>query len=211
MKNIFLTLLIFSLSSIAQAQNEYYVDDVENIEYVNVLYCVHTDGTSTVAANPETTTYKNQTIIDQIIAATRKNIVSEAKPPSKGNCYEYRYNILNRKLEKSQLNKKELALINNFKTGNYKYAEIYFEGVTISRTNDFQIEKRNDEVYKYSIKWPKPDTYILNLVETNNKEAEHLLNVNITVEIIKVISPTKYLYRSYVDETTKIFGIIEKI
>ncbi|WP_136666902.1 hypothetical protein [Flavobacterium sp. H122] len=210
MKTVLYLIFFLSLNLNAQIQNEFYVDDVENIEYLTVNFCVNNEGkTSNVTVIPSKTTYKNQDIINQVIEY-RKSIEYYPDTNLKNNCYDYTFNFVNSKLQKSQLTESDLKLINNFKNGKFKYADIIFPDVTIIRTNENQIEQNGDEIFKYKIEWTSPNSYSIKYLEVNKKEYEYLLGEKINVEIIKLISPKKYIYKSNLLDRTIITGIIEK-
>ena len=204
-------LIILSLNINAQIQNEFYVDDVESIEYLTVNFCVNNEGkTDKVSIIPSKTTYKNQDIISQVVEY-RKSIAYYPNSKLKNNCYDFTFSFVNSKLQKNQLTEKDIKLVDIFKSGRFKYADIIYPNATITRTNEYQIEQNGDEIFKYKIEWTNPYSYLITYVEVNKKEYEYLLGEKINVEIIKVISPKKYIYKSNLLGRTIITGVIEKL
>ncbi|MCG2612010.1 hypothetical protein LZZ90_10875 [Flavobacterium sp. SM15] len=211
MKTVLYILFFLSFNLNAQIQNEFYVDDVENIEYLTVNFCVNNEGkTDKVTIIPSKTTYKNQDIINQVVEY-RKSIEYYPDTNLKNNCYDFTFNFVNSKLQNSQLNENDIKLISNFKSGKFKYSGIIFPNATITRTNEYQIEQNGNEVFKYKIEWTNPYSYTITYLEVNQKEYEYLIGEKINVEIIKIVNPKKYIYKSNLLDRTIVTGIIEKL
>jgi hypothetical protein len=137
MKIILPFLFLLSLSVNAQIQNEFYVDDVENIEYLTVNFCVNNEGkTERVTVIPSKTTYKNENVINQVLEY-RKSIEYYPDTNLKNNCFDFTFTFVNSKLQRSQLSGNDIKLIDNFKSGKFKYADIIFPNATITRSNEY--------------------------------------------------------------------------
>jgi hypothetical protein len=205
---LFILIPIFCYS---QVEHIFYVEDVEYVEYLTVNFCVSDSGkTSSVTIVPEKTSYKNEDIINQVIAY-RKGIEYFPDTKLKNNCYDYTFYFLNIKFQNSIIPENEVELCKNFKSGNFKYDNLVYSNTIIERTENFQIEKSKDGILKFKIDWIEPYKYNLTFLEVKNNESEYLIGETIQVEILKVINKNEYLYFSNLLDRTFSTGIIRKI
>lgn len=210
MKFILSIFFLISLNINAQIQQEFYVDDANNVELLTVNFCIDNIGkTSSVTIIPEKTTYKNQENIRQVVEY-RKSI--EYYPDSKlrNNCYDYTFRFINKKFENKKLDSLQIPKCEIFRNGTFKYNDGINSETTIERNNETQIEKDKNETYKYKIEWTSPTNYILTYIEVSEKESEYLLGEKIYVEIIEILEDESYVYKSNLLDRTIVTGIIKR-
>lgn len=210
MKIIFTIFLLISLNINAQIQQEFYVADANNIEFLTVNFCVDNSGkTSSVTIIPEKTTYRNQENINKVVEY-RKSI--EYFPDSKlrNNCYDYTFRFLNTRLENIKLDSLKTSKCELFKNGTFKYSDEIYSNTIIERNNEFQIEKDEANIFKYKIDWINNSNYILTYLEVSDRKFDYLIGEKIYVEIIDILEDGSYIYRSNLLDRTVITGIIKK-
>ena len=192
-------------------QTEFYIEGIKDIEYLSLKFCVDVEGkTSSVKIIPEKTTLKSLETTKQILDY-RKGIEYYPDSKLKNNCHDQVFSFINKEFENCSIPENEFNKLNDFKTGTYKYHDIYYANTVITRTENFQIEEHNGEVHKYKIEWTKPNQYILTYLETSVKENEYLLGEKIYVDIVKQIDSLAYVYKSNLLDRTFITGIIKKV
>ena len=202
--------IIFSNCCLSQIDHIFYVNDVENVEYLTVNFCIDNEGkTSSVNILPDKTTYKNENIINQVIEY-RKGIEYYPDSNLNNNCYDYTFTFLNIKYQTETLDSSELEKCANFKNGVFKYNNTIHPNTIIERTEEFQIEKTGKDFIKFKIDWLTPNKYTLTYFEVSDKEYEYLLGEKIEVEIIKIINGNEYLYFSNLLDRTYTSMIITK-
>jgi len=189
---------------------EFYVEGIIDIKYLTLNFCVDNLGkTTNVEILADKTTIQDSSIVNQIVKY-RKAIEYYPDTTLKNNCYDQTFSFISKEFENSAVPENDYQKLQNFKTGIYKYHNINYENTVITRTENFQIEETNGEVYKYKIEWPKPNQYILTYLEVGKKEHEYLLGEKIYVEIIKQRDSQTYVYRRNLLNRTVITGIIIK-
>lgn len=192
-------------------QTEFYVDGINDIKYLTLNFCVDNEGkTSTVKILPDKTTIQDSTVINQIVEY-RKGIEYYPNTKLKNNCYDQVFTFVSKEFENCSIPEIDYPKLENFKTGTFKYYDIYYEKTVITRTDDLQIEDATGEIYKYKIEWLKPNQYVLTYIEVPKKEEEYLLGEKIFVDIIKQIDSNTYVYRSNLLDRTIITGIMTKV
>jgi hypothetical protein len=212
MRPIYILFLVF-LANILHAQIEHtvYVNDVEYVENLTLNFCVDSLGkTVKVKVDPETTTYSNQEIIDQIIEY-RKSIQYSPNPTLTNNCNKHDFELVNVRLKEKHLDENECSLTPSFKSGKFKYLNAPYRNVEIERNENFQIERIGDYFLKFSIIWISPCKYDLTYVEVSDDEEKRYLGTTIHVEIIEVINSFKYIYRTNYENRIEVNGVMEKI
>lgn len=211
MKKLLYLLIFFPFNTFAQIETNFYVNDVQYIEYLTVNFCVDSIGnTTTVSIIPEKTTYKNDSLINEIIDY-RKSIVYGKDSKIRNNCNIQTFYLINSELKNCHLKEKEFAVLENFKTGKFKYEDPNFKNVIINRTTSYQFEVEGEEVFKYTINWLNPNIYILTFIDVSKEEYKYLIGEKIEVEIIKVISADSYIYKSNLKGSVIPAGIINKM
>ncbi|WP_445720335.1 hypothetical protein [Flavobacterium sp.] len=189
---------------------EFYVEGIDDIKYLTLNFCIDNNGkTTNVKIIADKTTIQDSSIINQIVNY-RKGIEYYPDTKLKNNCHDQTFSFISKEFEKSSIAESDFYKLENFKNGNYKYYDINYKNTLITRTENFQIEETNGEVYKYKIEWPKPNQYVLTYLEVGKKEHEYLIGEKIYVEIIKQIDYQTYVYRSNLLDQTIITGIIIK-
>jgi len=199
------------LTTNAQVQDEFFVDDANNIEILTVNFCVDNFGkTSSVTVIPEKTTYKNQENIQKVVEY-RKGI--EYYPDSKlrNNCYDYIFKFINPKFKDKKLDSSKISKCLEFRSGTFKYNDGSYSDVIIERDDEFQLEKSQDDVSKYKIDWIDETNYTLTYLEVSNRKLDYLIGQKIYVEIIEILDDDSYVYKSNLLDRTLITGIIKRI
>jgi hypothetical protein len=211
MKLITTICFFFYLSINAQTQDEFFVDDVDNIDLLTVNFCVDNDGkTSSVNVIPEKTTYKNHENIQKVVEY-RKGI--EYYPDSKlrNNCYDYIFKFINIKFKDKKLDNSKFSKCLEFRNGTFKYNDGSYSDIIIERDYKFQLEKNQNEFSKYKIDWIDETNYVLTYLEVSNKKLDYLIGQKIYVEIIDILDDGSYVYKSNLLDRTLITGIIKRI
>lgn len=211
MKILAFVFFLFCLGTNAQIQQEFFADDVNNIELLTVNFCIDNYGkTSSVTILPEQTTYKNQANINQVVEY-RKSI--EYYPDSKlrNNCYDYTFRFVNPKYKNKKIEDSKISMCKEFKNGTFKYNDDSFPNLTIERDHNYQTEKSHDHFSKYKIDWINDTNYVLTFLEVSDKDSSYLIGEKIYVEIIDILDDGSYVYKSNLLDRTFTTGIIKRI
>ncbi len=191
-------------------QQQFYVDDVDVVEFVTLNYCIDKNGkTKQVTVVPEKTSYKNSENIKAIVKY-RKNIIQLPDSKLRNNCYDYTFNFVNKKYQNIHLDVNKYSNCERFKQGIFKYKSLVYPNTTIERTKDFQIERDDKWFAKYKIEWETPTKYILTYLEVSDEQSKYLLGEKIYVEIIDILENGDYVYKSNLLNRTFNFGVISK-
>ncbi|MCK7591442.1 hypothetical protein M0G43_12720 [Subsaxibacter sp. CAU 1640] len=213
MKTILALLFLITTSSlVAQIQRQFFVEDVDDIKYATVNYCVDNDANiSEVTIIKEKTTYENTHFIEQL----REYLLNLQYAPDsqlKNNCYDFTFEFINLKYKTKNLNQTECNACETFKTGTYSYEHVRYQEGQIKRTRKIQKELFRDERQIYEIKWLSNCQYVLIYKKMSEPRLQHLIGKEIDVQIIDVFDDGRYVYRSSADFEDKIYyGIIKKV
>jgi hypothetical protein len=212
LKKILLLALLFLSNTYGQVQKKFFVEDVEDIEYVTVNFCVNNESKiSEVTIVSDKTTYVNEHNIEQL----RQYLLSvEYYPDSKlkNNCYNSTFEFINYKYENKSLNDWECRTCEKFQTGLYEYKDILYLDTKIKRKRKIQREISDDDKQIYSIKWITDCIYVLTYKRMTEPRLKHLIGKEIHVEIIDILENGNYVYRSKANFQEKIlYGIIKKV
>lgn len=211
MKLIISICFFFYLGMNAQVQDEFFVNDVDNIDLLTVNFCVDNYGkTSSVTVIPEKTTYKNQENIKKVVEY-RKSIEYYPNSKLRNNCYDYIFKFINSKFKDKKLDNSKISKCLEFKNGTFKYNDGSYSDIIIERDEKFQIEKNQSDFSKYKIEWTDETNYILTYLEVSNKNLDSLIGEKIYVEIIDILEDGSYVYKSNLLNRTLITGIIKRI
>lgn len=211
MKLIISICFFFYLGMNAQVQDEFFVNDVDNIDLLTVNFCVDNYGkTSSVTVIPEKTTYKNQENIKKVVEY-RKSIEYYPNSKLRNNCYDYIFKFINSKFKDKKLDNSKISKCLEFKSGTFKYNDGSYSDIIIERDEKFQIEKNQSDFSKYKIEWTDETNYILTYLEVSNKNLDSLIGEKIYVEIIDILEDGSYVYKSNLLNRTLITGIIKRI
>jgi len=210
-KKIFFLLLFIPIITFSQVQQDFYVQDVETIEYLTLSFCVDNEGkTNSVTIIPENTSYKNNEFIQQVIKY-RKGIEYSPNSKLRNNCYESTFNFINHNLKDKKLTSSECQKGNEFRKGRFIYKNSRYSDFIIIRRKNIQIEKNKDEKYTYKIEWLSPCHYTLTYHKVSEKKYEYLIGEIIDVKIIDILKDGKYIYKSNLLDRTILTGMIEKL
>ncbi|KAB8152463.1 hypothetical protein EZY14_013720 [Kordia sp. TARA_039_SRF] len=197
----------------AQGQSQFFVDDVESIEYVTVNFCVDNEAKiSKVTVKEEETTYKNTENIERI----RQYLLGIQYYPNsklKNNCYDSTFKFINYTYQEKKLTEKECNLCEKFKKGFFEYDNFQYRDTKIKRTKKIQKELSKDgSRLIYEIKWLSNCIYLLTQKRTNTPRLKHLKGEEILVEIIDLLDDGSYVYKTEATyDKDIIYGIIKKI
>jgi hypothetical protein len=191
-------------------QQQFYVDDVETVEFVTVNFCIDNNGnTSSVKLIPKKTSYRNPENIRAIIDY-RKNIKQLSDSKLRNNCYDYTFNFINTKYKNKHLDSTNYKDCEALKQGKFKYKSVVYPNTIIERTKEFQIEKEGNWFAKYKIEWETPAKYTLTYLEVSDKKSEYLIGEKIHVEIVDILENGNYVYKSNLLDRTFSVGVIQK-
>jgi hypothetical protein len=212
MKKIILLLVLVCFKiSYSQIQNEFYVDDVDVIEYVTINVCIDDKGdASKVTLVSENTTYKNQQNIDRIIEYG-KSIAYRPDSELRNNCYDFTFQFVNIEYQNKELSDSECKKCDIYKKGEFRYVDTLYSDTKIIRRKGIQIEKNDNLKMEFKIDWQSPCEYSLTYLNVSQKEAEYLLGETINIKIIGILENGDYVYYSNLNDQTKITGVIKKI
>lgn len=206
-----LSLLFFlSFISLSYSQTTYFVKEVENIRDLSIRFCFDSNGkVDSIAVREDKTDYTDQKIIDEIIKQIRLVVVPDTGNV-RNNCHEERFLFVNPTLQYCSLKPEEFKQLEKFKSGKFKYLSASNDSALITRTGNEQLETYANEFMRFEIVWVEPNIYTLKLVEVAMKGTIIDKGETIAVEIIKIIDPDTYVYRSLL-LGVEIYGIIRKV
>lgn len=210
-KSIVFIFFIATSSLFGQVQKKFFVEDVNDIEYVTVNFCVDDEAKiSEVKIVKEKTTYKNEYNIDLL----RQYLLTIQYYPDsklKNKCYDSTFEFINYKYENKSLNEVECKTCQKFKRGIYKYKHVLYQDTKIKRKIKVQREIGKDDKQIYFITWLNDCTYILTYKRMTESRLKHLIGEEIHVEIIDALDDGSYVYRSKASFKEKFdYGIIKK-
>tara|TARA_B100000508_G_C11415660_1_gene255596 strand:+ start:275 stop:898 length:624 start_codon:yes stop_codon:yes gene_type:complete len=192
-------------------EQEYYVTDVNVVEFLTLTLCIDNNGKSkSIQINQSKTTYDNQKMIDGIIQKN-KDIVYPLESKLNGMCFDYTYQFVNKKYERKIKNPSECQNFDEFKTGDFKYESILYPNVLVKRNDSLQVETDGKSKFVYSIAWKSDCEYALTYKEVNNPKFDYLIGKTIHVKIIEKLTHDSYLYHSNLLNRTNGTGIMTKI
>lgn len=205
-------LLIVTTTIFGQIQKKFFVDDVKDIEYVTVNFCVNEDAKiSKVTVIKDKTTYGNKYNIEQLC----QYLLSIQYYPNsklKNNCYDSTFEFINYNYQNKKLNESECNACDKFKKGIYTYKNILYRDTKIKRRRKIQREIGKKDKQIYFIKWLNNCTYVLIYKRMTAPRLKHLIGKEIHVEIIDVLDDKSYVYRSKTNFNKKVdYGVIKKI
>ena len=204
--------MIVSSTIYGQVQKKVFVEDVENIEYVTVNFCVDSDAKiSEVTIIRGKTTYENEYNIEQL----RQYLLGIQYYPDsklKNNCYDSTFEFINDTYENKKLNESECKACEKFQTGRYRYEGVLYLDTKIKRKKKIQREISDDDKQIYYINWLNDCTYILTYKRMTEPRFRHLIGKEIKVEIIDILDNGSYVYKSKGNFEEKVdYGIIKKM
>lgn len=207
---LLLFILAFSIISCNEhkrIKTEYYVTDVEVVEYLTVNYCVSENGKSqSVSIVPEKTTYNNQEIINKILL--------QKYPTSShmnGNCYDYTYRFINKKYENKILSKTDCEKCAGFKTGNFKYVNVLYPNKLITRTDSTEISRSEDSEIVCTISWQSPCEYSLTYISGSDSKYDFIIGKTAKVQIIDILPNGDYVYKASLLDEPPLIGVLRKL
>ena len=211
-KTIVFAFLIATSLMFGQVQKKFFVEDVKDIEYVTVNFCVDNDAKiSEVTIVKEKTTYENEYNIEQL----RQYLLGVQYYPDsklKNNCYDSTFEFINYEYENKSLNETECKACEKFKTGIYQYKHVLYRDTKIKRKRKVQREIFKGGKQIYYIKWISDCHYVLTYKKMTEPRLKHLIGKEIDVQIIDVLEDGSYVYRSKTNFEEKVdYGIIKKV
>ncbi|HCS19036.1 MAG TPA: hypothetical protein DIW47_00480 [Bacteroidetes bacterium] len=200
----------FVLISNSYSQNIYFVKDVENISYLKIRFCLDSNGrVDSIGVMKDQSDYKNQAVIDEILFKLGKVVLPDTGSV-RNNCHIETFIFINQALQYSSLKPEEFKQLETFKTGKFKYIGAIYDSSLIVRTEKEQLETTGNNKSRFEITWIEPNIYILKFVEMGMPGWENTIGETMAVEIIKIIDPKTYVYRSLLFNQPA-YGIIQKI
>lgn len=194
----------------AYSQNIYYVKDVENISYLKIRFCLDSNGkVDSIGVIQDQSDYKNQVVIDDILLKLGRIAL-----PDTGslwnNCHVETFIFINQTLQYCSLKPGEFKQLETFKSGKFKFQGAIYDSSLIVRTEKEQVETTGNKVSRFEITWIEPNIYTLKFLEMGLPGWENTIGETMAVEIIKIIDPKTYVYRSLLFGQPA-YGIIQKI
>lgn len=209
--NLSLSLLFFfAFVSASYSQNIYFVKDVENISYLKIRFCLDSTGkVDSVGVIKDQSDYSNQVVINDIM-----NKLGGIVLPDTGNlwnnCHVETFIFINQTLQYCSVKPTEFIQLETFKTGRFKFLGAIYDSSLIVRTEKEQVETTGDKVSRFEITWIEPNIYTLKFLEMGLPGWEKTIGETMAVEIIKIIDPKTYVYRSLLFGQPA-YGVIQKI
>lgn len=208
MKKITLVFILFSISKLVSAQNNYFVNDVQYVNDVEIDFCIDSIGrVYDVQVNKDFTDYNNNEVIQEIIIKMQELSIPNVELYN--DCHKELFTFINDSLQFSKIEEKDFKHLEKYRIGKFSYAAPRLRSIKIIRKKNKQIEKEEDGVYSYEINWIAPNLYTLKYLEVGNKQLEYLIGELIEVEIIRIIDENSYVYRSRI-KGIQLYGIIKK-
>lgn len=204
--------MIASSTIYGQVQKDFFVEDVESIEYVTVNFCVDNDAKiSKVTIVKDKTTYKNAYSIEQL-SQYLLGIQYYPNSKLKNNCYDSTFTFINSKYEKKSLDTAACNACEKFRIGLYKYKNVLYPDTKIKRKRKVQRELTEGDKQIYAIRWLSNCTYVLTYKRMTVPRLKHLIGKEIHVEIIDILENGSYVYRSKANFEEKVnYGVIKKV
>lgn len=209
---IALLALLISCKISGQIQKEFFVNDVQTIEYVTVNFCVNDNAEiAEVKVVPDKTTYQNKNNIEMLLQYLLSiEFYSDSK--LKNNCHESTFEFINQAYPDKTLNMSECEVCTKFKTGLYAYIGVLNLDTKIKRKRKVQREISDDSKQIYYIKWLNNCTYVLIYKRMTEPRLKHLIGKEIHVEIIDVLEDDRYAFRAKPNFKEKVvYGVIKKV
>lgn len=210
--NLIYILLLVSSTIYGQIQDQFFVNDVENIAYITMNICEDADAKiSSVTLVEAKTTYANDSYIQHI----RKQLLGlQFYPDSKfkNTCYDITYSFINNKYKKKKLNEEECNACVKFKKGRFTYENPMLSEILIERNRKVQKEIYKEYKSVFSIEWISNCSYIMTYKKSTRPRMKHLKGEQIYVDIIDVLEDGSYVYRSEASfRKETYFGVLKKI
>ena len=202
--------LILSFNLHSQILTRYFIEGVENVDYVTLEICVDSiHGINKVKLIEEKTTHKERLNIDYIIEYIK--VFNYPKDgPLMNKCGELTFTFINPEFEKMKLKDYETKECSKFRLGDYNYQHINFTNTKIKRGKRIQKEISHRGRQIYDIKWTSNSTYILTYKRMSEDSFKSLIGKQIDVEIIKLIDDNGYVYKSTSPNGMIYYGVIYK-
>lgn len=195
-----------------QVQKTFFVQDVKDIDYVTVNFCVDRDAKiSEVKIIKEKTTYENEQNIEQL-RQYLLGIQYYSDSKLKNNCYNSTFEFINSNYENKRLNESECSACEQFKTGKYQYKQVLYKETKIIRKRKIQREILKEGKQIYFINWISDCHYALTYKKMTEPRFKHLIGKEIDVQIIDVLKDGSYVYKSKSNFDDKVnYGIMKKV
>ncbi|MFC4632583.1 hypothetical protein ACFO3O_01615 [Dokdonia ponticola] len=207
-----ISILLFIMSTNAQIQKNFFVDDANGVDFVRFNVCVNDEAKIyKVEVIPDKTTYTNETIIKQL----KEYLLGiQFYPDStlRNNCYETTSTLVNSKYQDATTKGQKIEKGFPFLKGDFRYKNPVYSISKVKRKKHVQREIGTHDKQIYTIEWLSTREYTLIYKRMTRKQLKQHIGKSINVEILEVFPDSSYVYKStgdHFDWTT--YGVMKKI